>query len=156
MEAFALQMQGITKEFPGVKALDNVTFKVGKGEIHALCGENGAGKSTLMKILSGVYPNGTYSGKILINGKEVSFKSIKESQSAGVSIIYQELALVGEMSIAENIFLGHDLMRRKVIDWNKINTEAQRWLQYIGLDIDPETKVNQLTVGKQQLIEITK
>lgn len=156
MEAFALQMQGITKEFPGVKALDNVTFSVGKGEIHALCGENGAGKSTLMKILSGVYPNGTYSGKILISGKEVSFKSIKESQSAGVSIIYQELALVGEMSIAENIFLGHDLMRRKVIDWNKINTEAQKWLQYIGLDIDPETKVNQLTVGKQQLIEITK
>lgn len=88
--------------------------------------------------------------------KEVSFKSIKESQSAGVSIIYQELALVGEMSVAENIFLGHDLMRRKVIDWNKINTEAQKWLQYIGLDIDPETKVNQLTVGKQQLIEITK
>ncbi|MBT2734019.1 xylose ABC transporter ATP-binding protein [Bacillus sp. ISL-7] len=156
MEAFGLQMQGITKEFPGVKALNNVTFSVGKGEIHALCGENGAGKSTLMKILSGVYPNGTYSGKILINGKEVSFKSIKESQLAGVSIIYQELALVGEMSIAENIFLGHDLMRRKVIDWNKINTEAQKWLQYIGLDIDPETKVNQLTVGKQQLIEITK
>ncbi|MGG1397262.1 xylose ABC transporter ATP-binding protein [Bacillus salipaludis] len=156
MEAFALQMQGITKEFPGVKALDNVTFSVRKGEIHALCGENGAGKSTLMKVLSGVYPSGSYSGQILINGKEVSFKSIKESQVAGVSIIYQELALVGEMSVAENIFLSHDLMRSKVIDWNKINTEAQKWLKYIGLDIDPETKVNQLTVGKQQLIEITK
>ncbi|TDK64190.1 xylose ABC transporter ATP-binding protein [Bacillus salipaludis] len=156
MEAFALQMQGITKEFPGVKALDNVTFSVRKGEIHALCGENGAGKSTLMKVLSGVYPSGSYSGQILINGKEVSFKSIKESQIAGVSIIYQELALVGEMSVAENIFLSHDLMRSKVIDWNKINTEAQKWLKYIGLDIDPETKVNQLTVGKQQLIEITK
>ncbi|WP_026695412.1 xylose ABC transporter ATP-binding protein [Peribacillus kribbensis] len=156
MEALALQMQGITKEFPGVKALDNVTFSVRKGEIHALCGENGAGKSTLMKILSGVYPSGSYSGQILINGKEVSFKSIKESQVAGVSIIYQELALVEEMSVAENIFLSHDLMRRKVIDWNKINTEAQKWLHYIGLDIDPEAKVNQLTVGKQQLIEITK
>ncbi|WHY86016.1 xylose ABC transporter ATP-binding protein [Neobacillus novalis] len=156
MEAFALQMQGITKEFPGVKALDNVTFSVRKGEIHALCGENGAGKSTLMKILSGVYPHGTYSGRIVINGNEVSFKSIKESQMAGVSIIYQELALVGEMTVAENIFLSHDLMRSKIIDWNKINTEAQKWLHYIGLDINPETKVNQLTVGKQQLIEITK
>ncbi|MBM7654993.1 xylose ABC transporter ATP-binding protein [Neobacillus cucumis] len=156
MEAYALQMQGITKEFPGVKALNNVTFSIHKGEIHALCGENGAGKSTLMKILSGVYPSGTYSGKILINGNEVSFKSIKESQEAGVSIIYQELALVGEMTVAENIFLSHDLMRRKFIDWDKINSEAKQWLSAIGLDINPETKVNQLTVGKQQLIEITK
>src|SRR5919205_2385146 len=123
MEAYALQMLGITKEFPGVKALNNVTFSIRKGEIHALCGENGAGKSTLMKVLSGVYPSGTYSGQILINGKEVSFKSIKESQIAGVSIIYQELALVGEMSVAENIFLSHDLMRRKIIDWDKINSE---------------------------------
>lgn len=156
METFALQMQGITKEFPGVKALDNVTFSVRKGEIHALCGENGAGKSTLMKILSGVYPAGTYTGKIFINGQDVSFKSIKESQKAGVSIIYQELALVGEMSIAENIFLGHDLMRKKIIDWNKINAEAQKWLSYIGLNIDPQTRLGELSVGKQQLIEITK
>lgn len=156
METYALEMKGIIKEFPGVRALDNVTFSVRKGEIHALCGENGAGKSTLMKVLSGVYPHGTYEGQIIINGKEVEFKSIKESQDAGVAIIYQELALVGEMSVAENLFLNHDLMRAKVINWNKIYAEAQKWLDHIGLNIDPQTKVNQLTVGKQQLIEITK
>lgn len=149
-------MKGITKEFPGVLALDNVTFSVRKGEIHALCGENGAGKSTLMKILSGVYTDNEYDGQILIKGKDVKFRSIKESQDAGVSIIYQELALVGEMSIAENLFLSHDLMRGKIIDWNKIYSEAQKWLDYIGLDIDPQTKINKLTVGKQQLIEIAK
>jgi ABC-type sugar transport system ATPase subunit len=153
---YALQMKGIIKEFPGVRALDNVTFSVRKGEIHALCGENGAGKSTLMKILSGVYPSGTYEGKILVNGKEVHFKNIKESQDAGVTIIYQELALVEEMTVAENIFLGHDYMRRKTVDWNTLYAEAQKWLQYIGLPIDPRTKVGELTVGKQQLIEIAK
>ncbi|MFJ7744749.1 xylose ABC transporter ATP-binding protein [Peribacillus sp. NPDC097295] len=156
MGTFALQMEGITKVFPGVKALDNVTFSVRKGEIHALCGENGAGKSTLMKILSGVYPAGTYSGQIVINGKEVSFKSIKESRESGVSIIHQELALVNEMTVAENLFLSHDLMRQKVINWNKIDAQAQKWLTHIGLSIDPHTKVGELTVGKQQLIEIAK
>lgn len=156
MGTFALQMEGITKVFPGVKALDNVTFSVRKGEIHALCGENGAGKSTLMKVLSGVYPAGTYSGQIYINGEEVSFKSIKESRQSGVSIIHQELALVDEMTVAENLFLSHDLMRQKVINWNKIDAEAQKWLTHIGLNIDPQTKVGELTVGKQQLIEIAK
>ena len=156
MEKYALQMKGIIKDFPGVRALDHVTFSVRKGEIHALCGENGAGKSTLMKILSGVYPHGTYQGDILINGEKVKFKSIKESQEAGVSIIYQELALVEEMSVAENLFLGHDFMRAKIIDWNKIYAESQKWLDQIGLDIDPQTRVGDLTVGKQQLIEIAK
>ncbi|WP_399632980.1 xylose ABC transporter ATP-binding protein [Sporosarcina sp. SG10008] len=156
MGNYALQMKAITKEFPGVRALDNVTFSVRKGEIHALCGENGAGKSTLMKILSGVYPQGTYDGEILINGENVQFKSIKESQNAGVAIIYQELALVEEMTVAENLFLSHDLMRAKIIDWNKIYAEAQKWLDHIGLDVDPQTKVRELTVGKQQLIEIAK
>ena len=131
MDTYALQMKGIVKEFPGVKALDNVTFSVKKGEIHALCGENGAGKSTLMKILSGVYPHGTYDGQIIINGQNVQFKSIKESQEAGVGIIYQELALVGEMSVAENLFLGHELMRKRVINWNEIYVEAQKWLDHI-------------------------
>jgi ABC-type sugar transport system ATPase subunit len=156
MDAYALQMKGIVKEFPGVRALDNVTFSVRKGEIHALCGENGAGKSTLMKILSGVYPHGTYDGEIIINGQKVEFKNIKESQDAGVGIIYQELALVEEMTVAENLFLGHDLMRGRVIDWNKIYAEAQKSLKHIGLNIDPQTKVGDLTVGKQQLIEIAK
>ena len=156
MKPYALEMKGITKEFPGIKALDNVTFSVRKGEIHALCGENGAGKSTLMKVLSGVYPHGTYEGQILINGQEVNFKSIKESQDAGVAIIYQELALVEEMSVAENLFLSHEYMRAKIINWNRIYSEAQKWLNQIGLNIDPQTRVGDLTVGKQQLIEIAK
>ncbi|QIZ67910.1 xylose ABC transporter ATP-binding protein [Geobacillus thermoleovorans] len=156
MQPYILEMKGITKEFPGVRALDNVTFSVRKGEIHALCGENGAGKSTLMKVLSGVYPYGTYDGKIYIEGKEVRFRNIKESQEAGIAIIYQELAVVEEMTVAENLFLGHELMRGKYIDWNRLYFEAQKWLEKIGLDIDPETKVRNLTVGKQQLIEIAK
>ncbi|BAD76165.1 xylose ABC transporter ATP-binding protein [Geobacillus vulcani] len=156
MQSYVLEMKGITKEFPGVRALDNVTFSVRKGEIHALCGENGAGKSTLMKVLSGVYPYGSYDGKIYIEGKEVRFRNIKESQEAGIAIIYQELAVVEEMTVAENLFLGHELMRGKYIDWNRLYSEAQKWLQKIGLDIDPETKVRNLTVGKQQLIEIAK
>lgn len=153
---FALQMVNISKEFPGVKALENVNFQVKKGEIHALCGENGAGKSTLMKVLSGVYPFGTYSGKIIIDGVEVQFNDIKESQDAGVAIIYQELALVPEMTIAENIFLGSDLMRKKIINWEKLYSAALKWLDLIGLDLDPQTKLKDLTVGKQQLIEIAK
>ncbi|SFB00631.1 xylose ABC transporter ATP-binding protein [Lentibacillus halodurans] len=156
MGAYALQMEGITKEFPGMKALDHVTLSVEKGEIHALCGENGAGKSTLMKILSGVYPAGSFDGRIMIEGREVSFRNIKASQEAGIAIIYQELALVPEMTIGENIFLSSDLMREKVLNWNRIYAETKRWLDYIGLDIDPQRKLGDLTVGKQQLIEIVK
>lgn len=156
METFALEMKSITKEFPGVKALDNVTFSVRKGEIHALCGENGAGKSTLMKVLSGVYPHGTYSGSIYINHQEKSFKNIKESQDAGIAIIYQELALIEELSIAENLFLGHDLMRQPIINWNEIYRQAMIALKKVGLEVDPQMKVKELTVGKQQLLEIAK
>jgi D-xylose transport system ATP-binding protein len=156
MATYALEMKGIVKDFPGVRALDHVSFSVKKGEIHALCGENGAGKSTLMKVLSGVYPYGTYEGEIYINGQKRVFKSIADSQNAGISIIYQELALVPEMSVAENIFLGHPLLRHKIVDWNKLYKESQKWLEFIGLSLDPQTKVSSLTVGKQQLIEITK
>src|SRR5699024_5653123 len=130
---FALQMINIMKEFPGVKALDNVNLQVKKGEIHALCGENGAGKSTLMKVLSGLYRYGTYSGKIMINGKEVRFNDIKMSQEAGVAIIYQELALVSEMTVAENIFLGSDLMKKTFINWEELYAASQKWLDLIGL-----------------------
>ncbi|ALX50009.1 xylose ABC transporter ATP-binding protein [Lentibacillus amyloliquefaciens] len=156
MTGYALQMEGISKEFPGVKALDSVTLSVNKGEIHALCGENGAGKSTLMKILSGVYPSGSFDGKIVINEREVRFRNIKESQEAGIAIIYQELALVPEMTVGENIFLSSDLMREKVLNWNKLYAESKRWLDHIGLNIDPQRKLGDLTVGKQQLIEIVK
>lgn len=156
METYALQMINITKEFPGVKALDDVTFSVRKGEIHALCGENGAGKSTLMKVLSGVYPSGSFDGNIIVNDKEVNFKDIKESQDAGIAIIYQELALVPEMTVAENVFLSSDLMRKKVINWNNLYTEAKKWLKHIDLNIDPQMNVGEFTVGKQQLVEIVK
>lgn len=156
MDNYVLQMKQISKVFPGVKALEQVTFSVKKGEIHALCGENGAGKSTLMKVLSGVYPHGTYEGQIFVDGKECKFKSIKESQDAGIEIIYQELALVGEMTVAENLYLSNDLMRKPIINWDQLYVESQKMLDYIGLDIDPQTKVKDLTVGKQQLIEIAK
>lgn len=156
MEKFALEMKGITKEFPGVKALEQVTFSVKKGEIHALCGENGAGKSTLMKVLSGVYSEGTYTGSIFINNEEVHFRNIKESQDAGIAIIYQELALISELSIAENLFLGHDLMRQTVINWNEIYRQSLIALKKVGLDVDPQLPIKQLTVGKQQLVEIAK
>src|SRR5699024_1813921 len=126
MSNYALQMKDITKEFPGVKALNQVNLSVKKGEIHALCGENGAGKSTLMKVLSGVYPHGTYEGKIIVNDKEVQFNDIKESQDTGIAIIYQELALVPEMTIAENIFLSSDLMRKTTINWNHLYAEIGR------------------------------
>ena len=113
-----LEMQRIVKEFPGVRALDDVTMKVRRGDIHSICGENGAGKSTLMKVLSGVHPHGTYSGRILFEGSEVTFPNIKASEKAGIVIIHQELALIPELSIAENIFLGSETVSHGLIDWD--------------------------------------
>lgn len=153
---YALEMKEITKEFPGVRALDNVTFSVKKGEIHALCGENGAGKSTLMKVLSGVYPEGTFRGEIIVNGEKRSFKHIKDSEKAGISIIYQELALVKEMTVGENIFLGNEPKKFGTIDWDTLYIDAKKWLKSVGLDINPETKVKSLGIGQQQLVEIVK
>ena len=119
-----LEMRSITKEFPGVKALSDVSIAVKAGEIHAICGENGAGKSTLMKVLSGVYPYGTYSGEIVFQGEVVQFKDIRSSEAAGIVIIHQELALIPELSIAENIFLGNEPRRFGFIDWDRANLEA--------------------------------
>lgn len=153
---YALEMKSITKEFPGVRALDRVTFSVKKGEIHALCGENGAGKSTLMKVLSGVYPDGTFTGDIIVNGRKQRFKSIKDSEKAGIAIIYQELALVKEMTVGENIFLGNEPKTFGVIDWDTLYLEARKWLKSVGLEINPETKVKNLGIGQQQLVEIVK
>jgi len=121
-----LEMRNITKEFPGVKALDDVNFSVQKGEIHCLVGENGAGKSTLMKVLSGVYPHGQFDGQIIFDGQEQKFSSIDDSKKAGIAIIYQELALVPEMTVYENIFLGHEISRGITIDWNETIKEAAR------------------------------
>lgn len=156
MSEYILEMRGITKTFPGVKALDNVNFKVRRGEIHCLVGENGAGKSTLMKVLSGVYPHGTYEGDIVYNGEVQQFRSIADSEEQGISIIYQELALVPELSIYENIFFGHEIMSGHHIDWNETIVRAKEVLKKVRLDVDPSTKVKNLGVGTQQLVEIAK
>jgi len=157
MSDFKLEMRNITKEFPGVRALENVTLQVKPGEIHALVGENGAGKSTLMKVLSGVYPQGTYSGDVVVDGKVQRFSGIRDSEEAGVAIIYQELALVKQMTIAENIFLGTERCRAKgVIDWNRTFQETSRALQAVGLKTSPAARVVDIGVGSQQLVEIAK
>ena len=119
-----LEMRSITKEFPGVKALSDVSLTVNRGDIHAICGENGAGKSTLMKVLSGVYPHGTYDGDIVFDGQVVEFKDIRQSEAAGIVIIHQELALIPELSIAENIFLGNETASGGVISWDRANRQA--------------------------------
>lgn len=156
MADYILEMRGITKTFPGVKALENVNLKVKEGEVHALCGENGAGKSTLMKVLSGVYPHGSYEGDILFKGNVCEFKDIKSSEALGIVIIHQELALIPYLSIAENIFLGNEQGARGVIDWNETNVKAKQLLSKVGLKESPGTLINTLGVGKQQLVEIAK
>jgi putative multiple sugar transport system ATP-binding protein len=156
MSPTILEMKNITKEFPGVKALSNVSFRVTEGEIHCLVGENGAGKSTLMKVLSGVYPHGQYSGDIIFADQVQKFNNIHDSEEAGIAIIYQELALVPEMSVYENIYLGHEIEKRGVIDWNETIRKASEMLKKVRLDVNPTTKVKDLGVGKQQLIEIAK
>jgi putative multiple sugar transport system ATP-binding protein len=149
-------MRSITKEFPGVKALDNVSLAVRAGEIHAICGENGAGKSTLMKVLSGVYPYGTYQGDIIYQGSESRFKDIRSSEHAGIVIIHQELALIPELSITENIFLGNEPMKFGAIDWVAAKKRAIELLARVGLRDDPDTAIKNIGVGKQQLVEIAK
>ncbi|MGV8973126.1 MAG: multiple monosaccharide ABC transporter ATP-binding protein [Rhodoglobus sp.] len=152
-----LEMRSITKTFPGVKALQDVSLNVRRGEIHAVCGENGAGKSTLMKVLSGVYPHGTYEGEIAYEGELAQFHSINDSEHVGIVIIHQELALVPYLSVAENIFLGNEQRSKSgLIDWNATNAEAAKLLARVGLKENPTTPVSQLGVGKQQLIEIAK
>jgi len=151
-----LEMRNITKEFPGVKALDEVSFRVAEAEIHGLVGENGAGKSTLMKVLSGVHPHGTYTGEILLRGEPQEFHNTSESEEAGIGIIYQELALVPEMTIYENIFLGQEITNGIAIDWHETIKQTNDILQRVGLDANPSTKVKNLGVGQQQLVEIAK
>lgn len=151
-----LEMKGITKRFPGVVALKDVNLAVQPGEIHAICGENGAGKSTLMKVLSGVYPHGTYEGEIRFEGEEQRFESIRDSEDRGIAIIHQELALVPLMSIAENIFLGNELSSSGVIDNEATHCRTVELLKKVGLDASPEELITNLGVGKQQLVEIAK
>jgi len=156
VDDYILEMRGITKEFPGVKALQDVTLNVRRGEIHAICGENGAGKSTLMKVLSGVHAAGTYTGDIVYEGQVVSFHSIRDSEKLGIVIIHQELALSPYLSIAENIFLGNERASGGGINWQKTSQDAKALLERVGLKEDPDTKVMEIGVGKQQLVEIAK
>lgn len=151
-----LEMKNIVKEFPGVRALDGVSFTLEAGEFHSLVGENGAGKSTLMKVLSAVYPHGTYEGDILIDGAVRSFSGIRDSENAGVSIIFQELSLVKELTVGENIFLGKEPARFGVINWSELYHKASNLLRDLHLDIDPRVPVGNLGIGHQQLVEIAK
>jgi putative multiple sugar transport system ATP-binding protein len=151
-----LEMRGITKTFPGVKALSNVNLSVKPGEIHGIVGENGAGKSTLMKVLSGVYPHGSYDGEIHFAGEERRFNGISDSEHIGVIIIHQELALVPLLSIAENIFLGNEIASKGIIDWNEVHRRTKELLNKVGLNESPQTPIDSIGVGKQQLVEIAK
>ena len=156
MAEFILEMKKITKEFPGVKALDNVNLQVRPGEIHALVGENGAGKSTLMNVLSGTYPFGSYSGDIVYNGEVCQFKTLHDSEEKGIVIIHQELALIPELTIGENMFLGNEQKGRFGIDWDKTFHEAGEHMKQVGLKEEPTTLIKDIGTGKQQLVEIAK
>ena len=151
-----LTMENITKTFGPVKALTDVNLEVGRGEIHAICGENGAGKSTLMNVLSGVYPYGSYSGTITFDGKECRYRTINDSEADGIVIIHQELALSPFLSIAENIFIGNERASGGVVDWNRTRAEAKKLLERVGLPENPDTRIMDIGVGKQQLVEIAK
>jgi putative multiple sugar transport system ATP-binding protein len=151
-----LEMRSIVKTFPGVRALDGVNLSVAAGEIHAVVGENGAGKSTLMKVLSGVYPAGRFDGEIRFDGKPALFRSIRDSEAQGIIIIHQELALVPLLSIAENLFLGNEIARGGIIQWNEVHRRARALLDKVGISDATETRVEKLGVGKQQLVEIAK
>ena len=152
-----LEMKNITKEFPGVKALDNVNLVVERGEIHALIGENGAGKSTLMNVLSGIYPYGTYTGDFYYNGELCQFKTLKESEAKNIVIIHQELALIPLLSIGENMFLGNEIKNSAgIIDWNKTYAEAEKHMRQVGLNESAHTLIKDIGTGKQQLVEIAK
>src|SRR5438874_6486012 len=151
-----LVMKNITKSFPGVKALDGVSFELRAGEIHALVGENGAGKSTLIKILAGVYPHPEYGGEVVLEDSARRFASVRDSEQAGIAVIYQELSLVKDLSVAENIFLAREPRRFGVINWEELYSRAQKLLDDLHLTIDPLSPVRNLGIGQQQLVEIAK
>jgi len=151
-----LEMRDITKSFPGVRALDGVSFDLIPGELHALVGENGAGKSTLMKVLGGVYPHGSYEGEIFIDAAARRFHRVREAEEAGIAVIFQELSLIKEMSIGENIFLGREPRRFGIIRWEDLYSRAAALLEELHLPLDPRTPVGQLGIGQQQLVEIAK
>jgi ABC-type sugar transport system ATPase subunit len=156
MIAPILEARGITKRFPGVVALKDVTFDLQAGEIHALCGENGAGKSTLIKLLSGIHPHGSYEGDLVVRGQPARFRGISDAERAGIAVIYQELALVDELTVAENIFLGAEATRFGLVDWSRVRREARELLARFDVQLDPDMPCRQLGVGERQLVEIVK
>ncbi len=157
MNSAVLEAENITKKFPGVTALKDVSFNLRAGEIHGLCGENGAGKSTLIKLLSGIYPYGSYDGNFFVHGQLAKFRSLADAQSAGIAVIYQELALVDDMTVGENIFLGSEpRIAAGLIDWHKVYHEARLLLEKFNVDIDPGEPVGKLGMGQKQLVEIVK
>jgi D-xylose transport system ATP-binding protein len=151
-----LELRSITKHFPGVKALDGVSFDLRAGEVHALCGENGAGKSTLIKVLCGYYPAGTYGGEVLLDGKVAAFRGLRDSEEHGIALIAQELALVPALSVAENLLLGREPAKGGLIRWDVVREQARRGLGLVGLDVDPDRPVSELGIGQQQMVEIAK
>ena len=151
-----LVMKDITKEFPGVKALNHVNLEVARGEIHALVGENGAGKSTLMNVLSGTYPYGSYTGQIIYDGQECHFKTVRDSEKIGIVIIHQELALIPELSIGENMFLGNERKGKFGLDWDETFAQAEKHMKQVGLKERATTLIKDIGTGKQQLVEIAK
>jgi D-xylose transport system ATP-binding protein len=151
-----MEMRAISKTFPGVRALDRVSFDLHRGEIHALCGENGAGKSTLIKVLAAVYPTGTYDGEIVIDGAPQSFGGIRDAEHAGIAVVHQELSLVADMTIAENIFLGREPRRFGIIEWEALYSRAQKVLDDLHLNLRPDVPVGNLGIGQQHLVEIAK
>lgn len=158
MDDYILEMEQVTKDFPGVRALDDVSFKVRRGTIHGICGENGAGKSTLMKILAGVHPAATYEGNVRLNGEVVKFTrdAIHQAIEKGIAIVHQELALIPKLTVGENIYLGREPSIGGVINWNKLYSDTHNVLQEYNLDIPFSSVVGDLSVGKQQMVEISK
>jgi ABC-type sugar transport system ATPase subunit len=151
-----LQTRSLEKRYPGVLALDNVNFSLHPSEVHALCGENGAGKSTLIKVLGGVLPATSFTGELLLGGTPVHFESIRDAEAGGIAVIHQELALVDEMTVAENLFLGNEPSRFGFIDQDRMYEQTQRALERVKLDIDPTTRVRELGMGQKQLVEIAR
>ena len=153
-EKVLVRMKDIEKEFPGVKALKGVNFDVRAGEVHALVGENGAGKSTLIKILMGVYP--ATSGKIFLKDKEAAYKNPYQAKKSGLGAVYQDITLAPHLSVAENFFLGELPKKLGTVDWKTINTVTKQTLNDLNIDIDPKTRVMDLTVGQQEMVTIAK
>ena len=151
-----LEMRDISKSFPGVRALDRVSFELQRGEIHALVGENGAGKSTLIRVLAAVYPGGTYEGEIHVDGSARQFAGVRDAERAGIAVVHQELSLVRELTIGENIFLGREPRRFGVIEWEALYSNAQKVLDELHLHLRPDTPVAHLGIGQQHLVEIAK